>query len=98
MRPVIDGIFTHYLTWTLDIDIYTQYLSWFHSSCFSIHLLPKELPKKQFFDWIGFVCCGLGLMLFAYGLEMISHSDKRIWINLIISSAGIVLLVIDCFI
>lgn len=91
MGPIIGGFFAQYLTWhwIFILNIPLGFIALF----FAHHLLPKELPEKRSFDIVGFIACGLGLLLFVYGLEMISHSNSRLWLALGTSFAGCLILI-----
>lgn len=91
MGPIIGGFFAQYLTWhwIFILNIPLGFIALF----FAHHLLPKELPEKRSFDIVGFIACGLGLLLFVYGLEMVSHSNSRLWLALGTSFAGCLILI-----
>lgn len=91
MGPIIGGFFAQYLTWhwIFILNIPLGFIALF----FAHHLLPKELPEKRSFDIVGFIACGLGLLLFVYGLEMVSHSNSRLWLALGTSFASCLILI-----
>lgn len=91
MGPIIGGFFAQYLTWhwIFILNIPLGFIALF----FAHHLLPKELPEKRSFDIVGFIACGLGLLLFVYGLEMVSRSNSRLWLALGTSFVGCLILI-----
>ncbi|MCX8711051.1 MFS transporter [Gilliamella sp. B2969] len=95
MGPVIGGFFAQYLTWhwIFVLNIPLGFIALFYA----FKLLPKELPQIRAFDGIGFILCGSGLLLFVYGLEMISHSQKSIGISLSIVLLGCIMLTMACY-
>lgn len=95
MGPLIGGFFAQYLTWhwIFILNIPLGVIALF----FARKLIPKERPQKRAFDGIGFILCGLGLLLFVYGLEMISHTENSIWLCLSIVFSGSMILTIACY-
>ena len=91
MGPIIGGFFAQYLTWhwIFILNIPLGFIALF----FAHRLLPKEQPEKRTFDSVGFIACGLGLLLFVYGLEMVSHSNHSLWLGLAISFVGSLVLI-----
>lgn len=93
--PAVGGLLTQYLSWhwifllNLPLGIIGLF--------FAVKLLPNQKTEKKSFDLIGFVSCSLGLLLFVYGLEMVSRYDKNTYVSLSTIAVGIIMLIFACY-
>lgn len=90
--PFIGGVISQYLSWhwIFLLNIPFGLLALF----FTLKLITREETVKQTFDWLGFITFGSGLLLFVYGLELVSkpHSTTVFTTSMIFMGSILIIL------
>lgn len=93
--PLIGGLIAQYLTWhwifLLNLPLGAI------ACCFILRMIPRNRHPYTAFDWLGFILCGLGLLLFIYGLELISKPQATLTLISLLLSLGTLLLILAIY-
>ncbi len=93
LGPLVGGYLTTYWTWhwifylNIPVSIICVFLAWYY--------IPEDKPDgepKKRFDAVGFVCSGLALAGFMYGIELLSRAEVPYYVSFIIVVVSLAIL------